>query len=573
MASSELKDDGTELKSYPPATAQSSAAYPTADRPTTPGEAPKPATGPPPAFQISYPNGLLQAVILVALLLAQFLVALDMSIIATAIPTITVKFHSVDQVGWYGSAFFGCLAAFQAFWGKAYKYFSLKTVFLTCTVIFEVGSMIVALAQNSTTVIVGRAIQGLGGAGVTGGCYVICAFITPPTRLPAIMGIFGTVWSCASVLGPVLGGVFTQDVSWRWCFWINLPIGAVTMLAIAIFFKTPAHSRLAKANPKDIPLVFDFPGIAFFLCSLVCLCLALQDGEVTRPWNSSVPIGLLVGFGLLLIVFALIEWQQGDRAMIPWSIMSRRSIAVCAIFSFLSNAAGFARVYNLPIYFQAVQGVSPSASGVRTLPSVLSISISSLVSSILLGRVGYYQPFLLIGGVFMTVGAGLIYTLAVHSPASQYIGYQIVAGIGMGLTIQVPAIVAQSISERKDLAVAVAISLFYQFVGGTIGVSAAQSIMTNQLLSDLPRHNPAISPARVLAAGASGLRRAFPNTNDLSAVVNAYLYGLKKAWIWSIALAGLAFLVAFLAEWKSIKAEDVNARKVARARTEDPASA
>ncbi|EXJ93249.1 hypothetical protein A1O3_01806 [Capronia epimyces CBS 606.96] len=552
----------TELKTESPAPSDSAARDPVTHTPATP----KPATAPP-AFQITYPSVLLQAVILVALLLAQFLVALDMNIIATAIPTITVKFHSVDQVGWYGSSFFMCLAAFQAFWGKAYKYFPLKIVFLVCIVIFEVGSLVVALAQNSTTVIVGRAIQGAGGAGITGGCYVICAFITPPNRLPAVMGIFGTVWSCSSVLGPVLGGVFTQDVTWRWCFWINLPIGGATMLIILLCFTTPAHSRIARAKPKQLALLFDFPGVAVLLGSLICFCLALQDGGITKPWSSSIPIGLLVGFGLLLIVFALIEWKQGDKAMIPGSIMTRRSIAVCAVFSFLSNAAGFARVYNLPIYFQAVQGVSPSTSGVRTLPSVLSISISSLVSSTLLGRVGYYQPFLLLGSVFITVGAGLIYTLGVHSPASHYIGYQIVAGIGMGLTIQVPAIVAQSISERKDLAVAIAVSLFYQFVGGTIGVSGAQSIMTNELISHLPSTNPAISPAKVLAAGASGLRRAFPNPNDLSTVVEAYLYGLKKAWIWSIALAGVTLFVALLAERKSIKAEDIKTRKAAKGQT------
>jgi MFS family permease len=195
--------------------------------------------------------------------------------------------------------------------------------------------LIVALAQNSTTIIVGRAIQGAGGAGITGGAYTICAFITQPKHLAPVMGLFGVVWSCSSVLGPVLGGIFTQDVSWRWCFWINLPIGGATMLIILIFFKTPAWSRMASTTPKEIPLAFDFPGMAIFLGAFVCIFLVLQDGGISRSWSSSVVIGLFVGFGLLLIVFSIIEWKQGERAMIVGRIQKRRSILACSVFTFL----------------------------------------------------------------------------------------------------------------------------------------------------------------------------------------------------------------------------------------------
>ena len=228
-----------------------------------------------------------------------------------------------------------CLAVFQAFWGKAYKYFPLKVVFLVCIAVFELGSLIIALAQNSITIVAGRAIQGVGGAGITGGCYIICAFITEPKRLPAVMGIFGTVWSCSSVLGPILGGVFTQNLTWRWCFWINLPIGGATMAVIILFFHTPPHSRFASAKPREIPLLFDFPGMVILLGAFICLFLALEDGGLSKPWNSSVPIGLLVGSGLLVIVFVVVQWKQGDRAMVVPRILSRRSIAACALFNFL----------------------------------------------------------------------------------------------------------------------------------------------------------------------------------------------------------------------------------------------
>lgn len=266
-----------------------------------------------------------------------------------------------------------CLAAFQAFWGKAYKYFPLKSVFLACITIFEIGSLVVAVAPSSTAIIVGRAIQGAGGAGVTGGCYIILAFITEPKHLHKVMGLSSLVFTCSSVLGPVLGGVFTQDISWRWCFYVNLPLGGTAMAIILIFFKTPPHSRVAHCKLNEIPLLFDLGGAVLILAALTCLLLVLEDGGVTDPWSHSVPIGLLVGFGLITIVFILLEWKLGDRAMIAFRILKRRTIWSMAAYSLFIQASGFARNYNLPIFFQAVQGVSPTESGIRTLPTVLTI--------------------------------------------------------------------------------------------------------------------------------------------------------------------------------------------------------
>lgn len=266
-----------------------------------------------------------------------------------------------------------CLAAFQAFWGKAYKYFPLKAVFLTCITVFEIGSLVIAVAPNSTTIIVGRAIQGTGGAGITGGCYIILAFITEPKHLHKVMGLSSTVWSCSSVLGPVLGGLFTENITWRWCFYVNLPIGGAAIVILLIFFKTPPHSRHGHAKLKEIPLLFDLGGTVLVLAAMTCLLLALQDGGVTKPWSNGQPIGLLVGFVLITILFVFLEWKQGDRAMVVFRIIKRRTIWTLAIFSVCAQASGFARNYNLPIFFQAVQGVSPSESGIRTLPTVLTI--------------------------------------------------------------------------------------------------------------------------------------------------------------------------------------------------------
>ncbi|OAR02344.1 hypothetical protein LLEC1_04195 [Akanthomyces lecanii] len=525
--------------------------------------APPPA-GPPP---ITYPGVWHYSLLTFALLLAMFLVALDISIIATAIPTITSEFHSVSQIGWYGSAFFMSLAAFQAFWGKAYKFFPLKVVFLTCIGIFEIGSLIAALSPSSNVLILARAIQGLGGAGITGGCYTIFAFITPPKNMPAILGLSSSVWSCSSVLGPLLGGLFTQDVTWRWCFWVNLPIGGTTMLILLFFFKTPAHSRMAHTTWKEVPFLFDFPGIVTTVAALVCLLIAFEDGGVLRPWTDSVPIGLVVGFILLMGLLFVVEWKQGENAMIVLRIMKRRTILILSLFNLTAQAAGFARTYILPIYFQAAQGASPSQSGIRMLPTVLATSLFSFVGSVAVGRLGYYKPFLLVGAVFLTIGTGMLYTLEPHSSAAHYIGYQILASIGSGLIIQINVVVAQAITPRPDMAVTIAIVLLWQFVGGTIGVSAAQNILNNVLLKSLPIDNSNITVAKVLAAGTMSLHDAFPDPADFSTVVNAYMKGIRASWIWGISLSGLAFFIALGAEWRSIKVEDVKKRAERKAAT------
>jgi MFS family permease len=229
-----------------------------------------------------------------------------------------------------------CLAMFQGVWSKAYKYFPLKIVFLACIFIFEVGSLVVALAPNSVAVIAGRAVQGLGGAGLTSGCYIITAFIVQPSRLSMVMGLFGAIWACVSVLGPVLGGVFTQDLTWRWCFWINLPIGGVTFLIILFLFTTPPHSQSVNAPPwRQLPREFDGLALVLGLGAWICLLLVLQDGGVDHAWNSGFSIGLLVAFWLLVIAFVVAEWIQGDTALIPKRLLKSRTIAACTIYSFL----------------------------------------------------------------------------------------------------------------------------------------------------------------------------------------------------------------------------------------------
>ena len=499
-----------------------------------------------------YPQSIALAMIVLALFVSMFLVALDMTIVGTAIPKITDEFKSLDDIGWYGSAFFLTLAAFQSSWGKAYKYFNLKWTYLLSIGIFEIGSLICAVAKDSKTLIVGRAIAGMGGAGVSSGAYTIIGFSAPPKMRPAYTGILGVGYGVASVLGPLIGGVFTSNLTWRWCFYINLPLGGAAVAIIVIFFTTPAAARPVKASSIEKLKQMDIPGVIIILGGITCYLLAMQWGGITKPWSDSTVIGTLVGFGLLTILFVIIQWKSGDYASIPPRLIKQRAMASFCAFIFFNAAAYFVLLYYIPLYFQSTRGVSPSSSGVRNLPFVFGSAIFTVISGGLITVYGHYMPILIFGSAIATIAAGLFYTFDVNTPAGKWIGYQILSGAGQGLTIQIPVIVAQATVSPSDLSSASSIILFFMTMGGAIFISAAQSGFTNKLLKSIPTKAPHVSPQLVVATGASELRHVF-KPEDLPGIIASYMDGLKVAFALTIALVGVSFLVAFTPKWQNIR--------------------
>ena len=503
---------------------------------------------------IDYPHGVRLVGIVLALVVSVFLVALDMTIVATAIPKITDQFHSLDDVGWYGSAFFLTIAAFQSTWGKVYRYFPLKISFLLSIFIFEVGSLICGVANDSTTLIVGRAIAGLGGAGIASGAYTIVAFSAPAKQRPVFTGILGATYGGASVIGPLLGGVFTQKVSWRWCFYINLPIGGFAAAVIFLTFTAPAQAKPMEATKKEKFLQMDFIGTFTIMAAIVNYILALQWGGITKAWSDSTVIGTLVGFVLLLIVFGINEYYQGERALLMGRLLKKRlTIVACTYIIFLGGTF-FIHLYYLPEYFQSVDGASPSRSGIDNIPLVVGVSIASIISGGLISTFGHYVPLMIAGSAITTIGAGLIYTLDIGTPSSHWIGYQALVGIGLGLGFQIPIIVAQASVAPEDISAVSAIVLFFQTVGGSLWVSGGQSAFENKLLSSLATNAPGVTRSSVLATGATELRTVFSGDN-LTGVLESYVDGLQIAFAIAIATAGTSFLVAFAAPWQRIDAK------------------
>ena len=358
------------------------------------------------------------------------------TIIGTAIPKITDEFHGIDQISWYGAAYFMCLGGFQSPWGKAYKYFHLKATFITTVVIFEIGSLLCGVAPNAITLIVGRAIAGLGGAGISTGGTTIFAFCVEPKKRPSLMGLFGVSYNVAAIIGPLLGGAFSERVSWRWCFYINLPIGGVAAVLVFIFFHLPTAAAVVEASWKEKLLQMDPVGIVLAMGSIISFILALQYGGQSHPWNSSVVIGLLVGSVLLAIAMGIWESFQGEYGMLVPRLLKRRAVWSGGIFQFFFAGCYFLLLYYLPIYFQSIQGVDAIQSGVHNLPMVIATCIFILLGGIVVSKTGYATAPMPTGAALGTVGAGLLYTFDVGTPASKWIGYQVLVGASLAFPFQ-----------------------------------------------------------------------------------------------------------------------------------------
>ncbi|KAI0379576.1 major facilitator superfamily domain-containing protein [Hypomontagnella monticulosa] len=500
---------------------------------------------------VEYPSGLRLLLLVLALILSIFLVALDMTIIATAIPRITQDFNSLNDIGWYGSAFFLTVSAFSQVWGKAFTYFSLRWVMLSAMFTFEVGSLICAVSRNSATLIVGRAITGAGGAGIANGCYIIIAFIAEPKKRPAYTGVLGATLGFASVVGPLIGGAFTTKVTWRWCFYLNLPVGGLSALVLT-FLSIPAAVEPPQVSWTEKLKNMDPIGTALILASLVCYLLALQWGGATKSWASPDVIGTLVGFVALALFFVAQQIWSGERAMMVPRLLKKRQTIALLLFNFFLSGAYYVFIYYIPIYFQALGGYSAVESAVQNIPLIIGSSVFGIIAGILLTVIGFFHPFLIIGAGLATLGGGLMLTLTTELETGKNVGFQVLLGVGVGLCLQVPVMVGQAFSHPADIATTTAILLFFQNMGGTILISAAQAIFINRLVQSAANSSQSIDPVYLISVGASDLRSAFAGA-ELADVLQAYLLGLRDTWILGTVCAGVAFLSCFLAKPQSIK--------------------
>ncbi|OIW34274.1 DHA14-like major facilitator [Coniochaeta ligniaria NRRL 30616] len=502
-----------------------------------------------------YPSGMKLGLINLALCLAVFLMALDNAIIATAIPKITDQFHSLADVGWYGSAYMLTTAALQLLFGRFYTFFSIKWVFLIAIAFFELGSLICGVAPNSLALIIGRAIAGVGSAGLFSGALIILAYSVPLEKRPIYTGLVGSMYGIASVSGPLLGGAFTDKVTWRWCFFINLPIGAVTIIVIAIFFPDPVRKKNTETWEQRF-WQFDPFGTALFMPGIICLLLALQWGGTQYAWNSWRIILLFVLFAVLIAAFLFNQYKQQDKATVPPRIFFKRSVWSASLYSFSVGAAFLGAVFYLPIWFQAVKGASAVHSGIMNLPMLIAVVVFSVIAGAVVTIVGYYAPFMIVGTVIASVGFGLLTTFEPDTRAPAWIGYQILVGAGLGLGFQQPFIAVQTVLDMKDVPTGTSVITFMQTLGGALFISVSQNVFTNKLIQYVAEYVPGLNPMVVLGTGATAIQSTIA-PDQLPGVTRAYSDALTQTFIVFVAMGTLSIIGALSIEWKSVKGKKI----------------
>jgi hypothetical protein len=333
-------------------------------------------------------------------------------------------------------------------------------------------------------------------------------------------------------------------------FYLNLPIGAATVVVLFFILQIPKQTKKDTTLRQQI-LQLDPPGLAFLLPAIVCLLLALQWGGTTYAWNDGRIIALLVLFPVFTAVFIGIQIKRPNFATVPPRIIMQRSIAAGVWYSFCTGGALIVLVYYLPLWFQAIQGVSAVESGIRNLGVVLSLVVSSIFTGIMVSKIGYYTPFMYLSTVLMSIGTGLLTTLKVDSGMNQWLGYQITYGLGIGFGMQQSGIAAQTSLPREDVSTGVSLMFFGQTLGGSVLVSVAQNVFVNRLVAGLAGLT-GLDPATVVNTGATDLRNVVSPEN-LGPVLIAYNAALSNAYTVGLAVVCAGSIGALAMEWRSVK--------------------
>ncbi|KAJ2547588.1 hypothetical protein EV175_005161, partial [Coemansia sp. RSA 1933] len=415
---------------------------------------------------------------IVVLSLALFIAAIDQTIVATATVRISEEFNSLSLAPWLANAYLLSSTALQPSTGRLSDIFGRTQLLLSGLLVFAAGSLICAVAQSMPMLLAGRAVAGAGSASIIGLTLVIVADIVPMRNRGPYMAMFSLVFSVSSVVGPLLGGVFVDKVSWRWIFWLSEPITVFVIAAVLILLKLPRFGAGMWAKLKRI----DYIGVVLLVGGLLSLLLGMTfPGTERISWRTPKVIACLALGVIVLCAFLVVEWKVAVDPVVPLRLFRIRNVASMMAASFCMGACLFIPIYYIPIYYNIVKHTTSTVAGIYLLPFVIGIMITSIASGFLVMRLGTYRPFMWAGTAVCATGLGLLALLREDSGLAARICYLLIAGLGVGSFIQLSLIAGQAAVPPEDMATTTAVLTFFRSIGSVFGMAIMQTIMSSKL--------------------------------------------------------------------------------------------
>jgi EmrB/QacA subfamily drug resistance transporter len=475
-------------------------------------------------------------VIFGGLMLALLISSLDQTIVSTALPTIVSDLGGLSQLSWVITGYLLASTVSTPLWGKLGDLYGRKPLFQASIVLFLAGSALCGLSQNMVELIVFRAVQGLGAGGLLVLAQAIIADVVPPRDRGRYQGLFGAVFGVTSVGGPLLGGFFVDTLSWRWIFYLNLPIGAAALLVIALALPAASEQRHH---------TIDYLGTVLLAVAATSLVMLTTLGGNVYPWASA-PTYLLAIAGVVCIIGFVLAERRAAEPVMPLELFRNRVFIYACAIGFAVGFALFGATTYLPLFMQVVNGASPTVSGLRLLPMVLGLLLTSILSGQLISRLGRYKIFPIIGTALMTVGLFLLSRMNEQTSLLTESLSMLVLGLGLGLVFQVLVIAVQNAVDYRNLGAATSDATFFRSIGGSFGTAVFGAIFSNQLAGHLSSLASTLPPGVKLSAaeGVASLRLLPPAVQ--AEVIHAYALSLSTVFLVAVPIAALAFVLSWL---------------------------
>ena len=495
-------------------------------------------------------------VIMSGLMLGMFLASLDQTIVSTALPTIVGDFHRSDLLSWVITSYLLASTASTPLWGKAGDLYGRKRVFQLAIVVFLIGSALCGLSQNMYELIGFRGLQGIGGGGLISLVFAIIGDVIPPRSRGRYQGYFGAVFGVSSVIGPLIGGFAVDSLTWRYIFYINLPLGIAALVVTNRVLKLPMVKREVR---------IDWWGALLIVTAVSSVLLATQTGGTDYPWGSWQVVGLFA-LGAVLLVGFVIRERMAPEPILPLDLFRMRVFTVSNIIAFVSGIAMFGALAFLPQYLQLVHGVSATESGLLLLPLLIGLLVMSISSGRYISSTGNYRWFPLAGTAILTVGLALLTRIGAHTSLALIGVYVLVFGAGLGLFMQVLTLIVQNAVPMRQMGVGTSAVTFFRSMGGAIGASALGAVLTARLAYEFPRYLPAadikaggdkVSQLVQSPATLNALKRTNPALHE--GIIQAYSHAIDRIFLVAIPIALLSVVASLFIRQDQLRSANQSA--------------